>query len=343
MAKLTGVIRYSGEPLPAKPRIAVVTNDALGNYAVATPLLRLLREQRRPGRLDYYGGHRVQEISALDAFADRSFPLHGTAPGEAVGWAEGEGPYDLVINIESTAWTKAFSGLLAGEEGWVCGPCIGRGGRAELPFADDARGALWADRRWIAPDLTERYPFLDSGFIGEIFCRLAYLEDPIPPYTLAAAPPNRPVPDVLIAMSASLPEKLWPVERWEELVRRIDRAGWTVGLLGAKPARQKEHWRGGDDEDRIVETGGVEDLRGQFTLPEVVGALADARQVVTLDNGILHFACATTTPITGLFRHGIHRLWAPPNPSLSVVVPPEDGKVADLTVDQVWSAITLVQ
>ena len=43
-----------------------------------------------------------------------------------------------------------------------------------------------------------------SGFIGEIFCRLAYLEGPIPSYRIPSAEPPIEVPPLLIATSASL-------------------------------------------------------------------------------------------------------------------------------------------
>ena len=53
-------------------------------------------------------------------------------------------------------------------------------------------------------------------------------------------------------------------------------------------------------------------MRGRITLPQVAGAIAKAKAVVSLDNGILHLACSTATPTVGLYRNGIHRLWAPP-------------------------------
>jgi ADP-heptose:LPS heptosyltransferase len=36
-----------------------------------------------------------------------------------------------------------------------------------------------------------------------------------------------------------------------------------------------------------------------------------AKAVLTLDNGIMHLAATTGTPVVALFRHGIHRLWKP--------------------------------
>jgi heptosyltransferase-1 len=191
-----------------------------------------------------------------------------------------------------------------------------------------------------------RYPFLATPFIGEIFVRLAYI-DPIenaewaggiPSYLFPSSPPSIDVPDTLIATGASLPEKLWPAEKWESTAKRLRDAGLRVGLLGAPPKRQREFYHSDDGDERLVRGGLCDDLRGRLSLPEVVGALERAKLVVTLDNGILHFAAASNRPTVGLFRRDISRLWAPPNPNL-IVLTPRDGPVAMIPESEVWSAI----
>lgn len=328
--------RYTGEDLPAGARIALLTNDALGNIVVATPLMQMLRAKFAPSALDHYGGTRVLELAEASDLIDTAFPLHGSAPRTFV--ASLPDPYDLVVNVEKSAWAKCVAGILAGESGFICGPCLDGEGRGDLAFADDARGLLWKDPAWIAEDLPARYPFLTSGFIGEIFCRLVYLDGPIPAYRVPHDPPSRAVPDVLISTAASLPEKLWPVDRWCALVRALGERGLTVGLLGAKPELQTKYWQGADLEIGVVEAGAA-DLRGRFTLSEVVGAIARARLVVTIDNGIVHLACATATPTVGLFRNGIHRLWAPPAQNLLSIDPGPGRQVRDITHETVWDAV----
>ncbi|MGV3614998.1 MAG: glycosyltransferase family 9 protein [Fimbriimonas sp.] len=334
--------RYQGEALSPEIRIAVMANDALGNYVVSTPLLSMLRARYPQAVLHLYSGTRTQEFWSRDRRLADGHALFGSSPRETVAAIErlgGAQGYDLVVNMEWTPWAKAATALASGPETWVVGPALGNEGRGDLPFADDARGALWADQEWISPDLPQRFPFLATGFIGEIFCRLAYLEGEIPRYELPKEPVAASVPDVLIATSASLPEKLWPTEKWVATMERLRKAGRTVGLLGAKPAAQSKFWKGNDTEATLVESGLVEDLRGQFSLPQVVGALDAARQVLTLDNGILHLAAATVTPTVGLFRHGIHRLWAPPVSNIKVLTPGEERMVAEIEVETVLEAL----
>lgn len=331
--------RYTGGRLREGSRIAVISNDALGNFAAVTPLLQMLRSAHSPAVLDYFGGSRIHELASASDLVDGAFPLHGASPEESVRWLSA-GPYDLVVNVEQTAWSKSYAALLAGSGGAVCGPCVGPGGRGELDFPDDDAGRLWLDERWIAEDVRDQHPILDSGFIGEIFCRGAYLSGPVPGYRIPSVPCKRDVPDVLLATAASLPEKLWPIEHWIAAVEALHLQGCSIGLIGAKPSDQGKFWKGAEDENRLIATGWVEDLRGAFPLPEVVGALGKARAVLTLDNGILHFAVASGTPTVGLFRYGIHRLWAPPASNLTVVVPEPEETVASIPVAEVVAAVS---
>jgi heptosyltransferase III len=317
----------------------VVANDAIGNFVAATPLLQMLRAAHPSAHLAFFGGSRTREFQEASDLFDEHRLLHGPEPRDALEEALRMEPFHLVCNMESTALSKTIAAVLAGDDGWVSGPCVNRGGRGDLPPQDDDRGRLLADREWTSPHLQERYPFLESSFIGEIFCRLAYLEGPVPRYRLPVQDPERTVPDVLIATTASLPEKLWPVEKWQHAVGALADSGVTVGLLGAPPSQQKAHWAGAGPEDHLAETPGVEDLRGRLSLPQVAGALRSARAVLTLDNGILHMAAAVDAPTVGLFRHGIHRLWAPPHPGLRILTPGEGRAVSELEPDQVLETL----
>lgn len=333
--------RYRGEDLPENPRIAVIANDALGNFVAATPLLQMLRFKWDPCHIEYFGGWRTWELQSASDLFDNSYPLHGEIFRDIAKLIVDSRPFDLVVNLEQQPIARAAAALLAGPEGFVAGPCFNFDGRGDLAYSDDEVGQLAQDKNWLAEDTPQRYSFLDSGFIGEIFCRLCYLEGPVPTYNVPSADPERDIPDILIATAASLPEKLWPIEKWIATVQAIKQSSnqaIRVGLLGAKPSEQGKHWKGADEEEKLIEAG-IEDLRGLFTLPQVVGALERARAVLTIDNGILHLATAAGTPTVGLFRHGIHRLWAPPFANLTVLTPGEGREVADIELETVREAI----
>jgi len=333
------MVRFTGQALPESPRIAVISNDAIGNFVIATPLLQMLKAQYPSATLEYFAGTRVNQFlraSGTEALFDQAYPLHGTSAAEAFATVS-LGSFDFVFNMESTTFSKVVAAALVKQDGFLAGPCLDGEGRGDLAYGDDDRGDLWRDRRWIDEEITVRYPFLTTGWIGEMFCRLAYLNGPIPAYSVPSADPGREVPDVLIATSASLPEKLWPVEKWLAVLPQL---GVSVGLIGAPARDQGRYWKGASLEDDLVAAGAVQDLRGQFSLPEVVGALGRARAVLSLDNGILHLAAAAGAPTVGLFRHGIHRLWAPPFDALTILTPgSEERSVAEIDVEVVADAM----
>lgn len=330
--------RYQGEELPERPRIAIVANDAIGNFVVSTPLLQTFRQRFPDARIDYFGGTRTRELAAASDLIDDDIPLHGIEPRAAIEAVLARPPYDLIFNQEQGTTAKYIAATLGQR---VAGPCLDSEGRGDLPWQDDEMGRLWADRGWVAADLPSRYPFLRTGWIAEIFCRLAYWGGPVPMYRVPTADPG-PVPDALVAMAASLPDKLWTADAWRATLRGLRDRGLTIGLLGAPRTTQGKYWQGGDAEDVCVREGLVVDLRGAFTLPQVAGALAGARLVLTLDNGILHLACAGPAPVVGLFRRGIHRLWAPPRDRLEVLTPPDGEPVSAIPAAEATAAISRI-
>lgn len=317
--------------------MAVVANDALGNFVIATPLLQMLRAAHRPATLDFFGGSRVAELQNACDLINRPFLLHGPAPQDSLREAAESGPYDLVVNLEAGPLALVAAAVLAGDSGYVVGPCAGPGGRGTLGPAGDDRGRLSVDPDWMRATITTDYPFLSSPWIGEIFCRLAYLDGPVPPYRLPSAEPPQPIPDILIATAASSTEKLW--HGWTEALEVLRMRGHSVGLLGAPPAAQRAFWQGDDAESKLVESGLVEDLRGKFTLPAVVGAIQRAKLVLTLDNGIMHLAAGTSTPTVALFRPGIRRLWAPPSTTVHALEPAEGSPVSAISESVVLEAV----
>jgi len=300
-------------------------------------MLQMLREKHRPSCLDFYCGKRTEGIWRFDPTVDRGFLAFNsseveTSPGDELH-------YNLVVNIESTVPAKQLCASLATEATFICGPCLDPDGASDLPFGDDPASMLATDPDWTARDLCDRHPCLSTAFIGEILCRIAYLDGPIPDYSVGISEPVIGVPDVLISTAASLTEKLWSTEKWIEAARWLTASGLTIGLVGAKPDAQRMFWLGGRAEDEIVSENLAVDLRGALTLPEVVGALKRARICLTVDNGILHLASAVRTPTVGLFRNGIHRLWAPRISSLSVLTPNPGQPVDRIELSSVIDAL----
>jgi ADP-heptose:LPS heptosyltransferase len=296
--------------LPRGARVALLVNDALGNYCVATIVAQGLRAAGPDVDLHWFGGPRTAELEGANR--------HDAATVDAVSL----GSFDAVVNLERDGRWPTLAGLLDARV--RVGPLIVDGVR--VPFANDAGGALWSDPDWTRSDLHTRHTILASGFIGEILykaCGLPAHDGPwpggIPRYALPTRAPPMETPPVLISTGGSSADKIWPLENWLAVIDALDT---PVGLLGADPRRQAADYHCGPIDDGIARHRHVVDLRGRLALPEVIGAVRNADLVVTVDNGILHFAAAFDRPTVGLFRTKVERLWAPPNPHLEVVSDP---------------------
>ncbi len=332
--------RYTGQSLERIQSAALIANDAIGNFVLSTVVLQKLREAAPEATITLFCGSRAAELSHASHLTDAVVDFHGMDPRQARSLPELAG-FDFVMNLESTTASKYLAGMLPAEEGYVCGPCVAPDHRGDWDFPADPQGDLWRDTGWISADLTQRFPFLTTGFIGEIFCRLAYFEGPIPRYAVPTEPSNLNPPDVIFSTSASLPNKLWQHRHWLEVAQRLTTAGKTVALVGAAPKANAQFWRGAELDEQLIASGHVQDLRGKLSLPQVADLLGHST-VLTLDNGIMHLAVAGGRPVIGLFREGIHRLWAPPYPNLHPIVAEPKASVETIPLERVWQTLEMV-
>jgi ADP-heptose:LPS heptosyltransferase len=319
--------RFLDQPLRERPHLAVVFYDSIGDFVVATPLLRGLAEKYPGCVIDYLGGERTRELEAASPLLADRFSLFGAPgafhrlPAYVAERAAAAGPYDLVVNCEGHPAARLAASLL--DPRYVVGPAYTSDLRGDLPQPATRVDALHAEA-WNAADLLERYAdVLQSQYIGEILCRLARVETDFHRTEVAAEHPPGEVPAVLIATGANRSAKLWPDSYWERVVNWCAREGYSVGLLGAAPVQQERYYHSVGGEERLLATTPLVDLRGRFTLPQVAGALGAARACVTIDNGIMHLAAAVGTPTVAIFGGSPWRLWAPRSPRVEILLPAE--------------------
>lgn len=318
-------IRFSDQPLPERPHIAVLFSDKIGGFIAATPLLRGLKAKYREAILDYFGGEVTRELEAGCPWIDSRFSLHpgggGTSLGVYISLRVGaQGPYDLAINLDRSA--ANMHAVMATGARLICGPAIDPNTGQELPFLLNERDQLWGEPDWNSTAFRTRYGDLSgSGYIGEIFCSLAYVMTDGVPGPVPTQPPPAPVPDVLIAVSATRAAKRWTTAGWLAVLDWCRSRGLSVGLLGSKPEVESQLYGAGEQEATILATRDVVDLRGALTLGEVAGALQAARACVTIDAGLMHLSAAVGAPTIAVFGNmaSPRRLWAPPGRNVRVV------------------------
>ncbi len=325
-ARTPSVMRwFNNEPLRERPHIAVLFYDALGDFVIVTPLLRGLKEKYPGCTLDYFSGERTRELEEALPYIDARFSVFGVpdALQELTRFIErriGEaGPYDLVINCDFHP-TLAFVAHML-KPTYVVGRCFGPDLREEVPRAEGKVHQLH-EEFWSAPDLLQRYhDVLSSTFIGEIWCRLAFVETDFFRTEVPTRDPERDIPDVLISTGGRRSAKLWSRDYWRQVIDWCTANGVSVGLIGDKPARQSTVYFTGDTESYLLDHTALIDLRGRFSLPQVAGALARAKACISVDNGIMHMAYSVGTPTIALFGASPWWVWTPPVPHLHRILP----------------------
>lgn len=316
--------RFTGQLLRAAPHIAVLFYDAIGDFVVATPLLRGLREKYPGCTIDYFGGERSRQLEESCPYIDSRFSCFGggrtleSLSDYVAGRRKAAGPYDLAINCDDHPFLSVVAALL--HPSYAVGACYDRELRSLLPHAPGRVEQLYGEF-WASPALLTDYAdILRSQFIGEILCRLARVETDFARTEVAGEEPPFPTPPLLIATGGRRAAKLWPAGHWLDFIHRCLDKGLAVGLLGDTPDGQRKRYHSARDEDFLLRNSALIDLRGRLTLPQVVGALARARACVSIDNGIMHLAGAVGVPTVALFGASSHRVWAPPKPTVRVVL-----------------------
>lgn len=331
------VQRYCGEDLGTTPHIAVLGSCKVGNFVVTLPLLSLLNRRYPMAVVDFWGSEATADFEqslcgstgpldwriSWDQDRDDCF-LHLAAACEQRRQEAGQ--IDLLINCDGfNPLTQVLASWLRPR--YVAGGALTRNSRRDMAWGDAPQQRFLADHDWNSPAFVERYAGLfKSHYIAELLCRLAYL-DPTPAdlasIQLPDQPPGFAVPSVLIHCTTTRSAKIWPFERWAEVLHWCSNHGFMVGLVGAPANRQVEEYHAGSGEAGLLQqfsgpSQPLVDLRGRTSLIQLAGACRQARAVVSVDAGPLHIAAAVGTPtlaVVGNDADGVGaspiRLWMP--------------------------------
>ncbi|MGD1905687.1 MAG: glycosyltransferase family 9 protein [Leptolyngbyaceae cyanobacterium] len=341
---------FSDQPLRERPHIAVLGSHKLGNFVVTTPLLRSLKAKYPDCTLDFFGSDLTRELETHLPTLDWRFSLHCTVTGANDGESESapkaaseptpaqgqlsdrlqtaiqqrryrHGHYDLAINCDEYS-ALTHQAMAALHPTYVVGGATASPFKHQLDFGQHPVQCMLQDPNWNGPTFAQKYRAVtQTNYITELLCRLAYVETDFTRLDMPTHPPRFKVPDVLVHVTASRAAKLWVPSYWQQVIAWCHQQGLSVGLVGDCPAVQRQRYHAADSEDHLLSTTGLIDLRGQATLPQLAGALAQTQAFVTVDTGPLHMAAAVGCPTVAIFGNDHDgdgaspvRLWAPRQP-----------------------------
>jgi ADP-heptose:LPS heptosyltransferase len=327
------VQRFTDQALGDTPHVAVLSSSKVGNFVVLTPLLRGLKEKYATCTLDFYGSEVTADFESHCPYIDARFSLYSPrddylgALAEFVGTrTQAAGAYDLAINCDEFSELNLVVASTLRPR-YLAGAALDRDFRSKPPRGDAPVERMLADGDWNSPAFLQRYDeLLTSNYIGEIFCRLAYVETDYFRLELESTDVDFEVPDVLVHATTTRRAKMWPMANWREVIAWCEERGLGVGLVGSAPDVQEEIYHAEGLEDDLLRTSDMADLRGRTSLIQLAGAMKRAKACVSVDAGPLHVAAAVGCPTVAVFGNDadgdgaspIH-LWAPRQEHVRIV------------------------
>jgi ADP-heptose:LPS heptosyltransferase len=294
--------------------IVVIHMGAIGDLVQAMPTLRAMRAKWPAANIMLVGRCERTSLARMaglvDACVDFDVFSHASPPSREA---------DLVIDLFSAAMTKPSH---AG--GDVCHieplPPAGWTQPASVWLLRQANASLDLPSVPEAPEMPVPQALLDEA------------------RTMLA---GRGVGGSFAAMGAGSgsPKKNWPLDRFQEIARRLraDARRQVVWLSG--PAEQE---RG-----TLASLGPDETVLADLSLEQVAAVLVLADVYVGNDSGVTQIAAAArrpdgrATPTVALFGPTDPRVWGPQGPH-GRIVQSDDGAVGSIDVERVWAEVRAV-
>lgn len=319
---------FANQPLRSNPHIAVFSSTKIGNFVAITPLLRGLKEKYPHCTLDFFGSEITKDLEIYSPHIDWRFSLYTQRSDflESLTQAVRDrrqvaGDYDLAINCDEYSEINLVT-ITALRPKYIVGGALSMDFRLKLDTRHDPVQKILGDSDWNSREFLQRHrEILQSNYIAEIFCRMAYVETDFFKLELPIQSPRFPVPDILMSVTATRPAKMWLAAYWRQVIQWCEGRSLTVGLVGNSPKIQKELYHSGNLEEELLSQTALVDLRGKTSLVELAGAFRQAKACLTLDSGPLHMATAVGCPTVAIFGNDENgdgaspfRLWAPRQP-----------------------------
>ena len=302
----------SGRVLPERPRILVLKLDHIGDFVVAQPALRQLREAFpdavftlvcgpwNVALAEAWGG--FEQIVAFNVFdtARRIDPDDAAARFAALPLRR----YDLAIDLRHEPDTRKL--LAAVDAMWRAGfqaPARVGGQRLDVvvPDSQDALRAAGAEPLHAGARLE-----VLAAAVAASFGRRTGVAEPAP------LTPGYAV----LAPGAGAPIKRWPLERLSQLAADlISQHDLDIAIVGGAPDVAD-----GAALAASLPAARVRDLTGALPLAELPALLRGARLFVGYDSGPTHLAAALGVPTVCVFA-GVSdaAVWHPVGPAVTIV------------------------
>ncbi len=297
---------------PAGPRVLVIRPGALGDSMLTEPVLAAIRDHEPGGTVRLAGRPEYLELLVCGAGAD------------------------AVLDFDGPAFTSLFS----------TGPVQLPGYEIIVAFLPDPDDRLRNRLRSVADRVVVLDPRPSDGnhIIDHLLSALAPLDivpvrrrpriNPTAEWR-SAARPLVPVGEyAVIHVGSGGERKLWPAERWAEVIEQTEPA---PVLLTCGPADRRTV---ADVQAQSGYSGRVTVISGQ-PLTTIAGLLAGAGVYLGCDCGVTHLAAAVGAPTIALFGPTDPAAWGPRGERVTIIRG-DEGAMASISTEAVLSATSVL-
>ena len=249
--------RYDGRHLGRSPHITLLGSNKVGNFVVSMPLIYAIRKKYPESKLDYWGSDVTQDFEKelikaeymnakslidwrISWDMNRSDKFLELSKMSAL-----RGKPDLLINLDGfNPYTQVLASLI--QPTYVVGPAMTVRGRNQIDAGNLREHRLLEEPGWNTEDFLDQYrDILNSQYIGELMCRMAFLDFPSEHnYELPTKKPSFKVPRVLLHCTSTRKAKIWGKQNWIDVVQYCQSKNISVGLVGTVPSSVNSKYEG---------------------------------------------------------------------------------------------------
>ena len=306
----------------ATGKILVIRGGAVGDFILTLPAVRLLVENLPEAELEILGYESIISLAVAGGYAKRTrsieyralasfFSPGGELDEELCGYFAG---FSVVVSYLYDPDHFFRDNLVrAGVDTLI--ECSHRIDNAGPPASKQLAKPLESLDLFLEPDRAAPQLRISQAYVGQ-----------------AEALLGNGANTVAIHPGSGSPYKNWDLNRWKEVIMRLNESSPDQRFLISTGEAEEETM------SHFLEALGQTDLpiiqANRLPLPVLGAALAQCRLYLGHDSGISHLAAAVGTPSILLFGPTRSSVWAPPHEHVTVMEHPS-GLLSEISVEEV--------
>ncbi|MDZ7766432.1 MAG: glycosyltransferase family 9 protein [Melioribacteraceae bacterium] len=259
-------------------RILIIRLSSLGDVILSTPILKLLKEKYSNGSIDYLVNKNYKDAVANNPNLSTIFEYEKEKNQQTLINSLKKKKYALIIDLQNNFRSRSIVSKLPGKVYRFSKPTL--------------KKFLLVNFKWNRLKELRTIPQMYADSISEIEFNGELPELHIPEKKLPSVKPKNNF--IGFAPGAKHFTKIWPVEYFVDLGKKLIDAGFTILLLGGKADKDICSKIHNQLKNSI-------DLSTNDDLLQIARDMKECKLVVCNDSGLMHAAQAVDVPLVTIF------------------------------------------